>query len=283
MSLESTDNANQVVPGLYLVGTPIGNLADFSARGRKVLSEVDVVLAEDTRRTRQLLNHFEIKVATRSFHAHSSDDSTMKLAKEIAAGATMALVSDAGMPTISDPGAVLVDAIRKEHGSIFVVPGPTAISSALSLCGLRADHFQFLGFISRKGKDRKLRLADIANSHLASVLYESPNRVRELVEDFAARIPDRRIALVREITKRFEETVRGTPAEVLSQLPEQNKGEFVVVVEAARIEISDGSEHYPLIQALVAEGVSAKSIGRVLSTAGLMKKNLAYSMAESLK
>ena len=124
---------------------------------------------------------------------------------------------------------------------------------------------------------------DIAGASLATVLYESPNRIKELVEDLQTYIPNRRIALVREITKRFEETIRGLPADVLSQLPEQNKGEFVVIVEAAYLETTDGAEHQPLIKAMVEEGISAKSIGRILSDAGVMKKNLAYSIAESLK
>ena len=221
---------------LYIVGTPIGNLGDFSARGKETLAAVDLVACEDTRVTRKLLSHFDIHTKVESFHGHSSDKKRDQLITRLEAGDDVALVSDAGMPTISDPGMRLVEAAHAVAITVVSVPGPSAVVAALSIAGLRADSFTFLGFVPRK-KGRNSFFSELAVAKETSVFFASPHRFKKTATALAETLSDERTVVVaRELTKKFESVVRGSAAEVKEYFddhPDEVRGEFTVVVSKA--------------------------------------------------
>ncbi|MBR3782115.1 MAG: 16S rRNA (cytidine(1402)-2'-O)-methyltransferase [Alphaproteobacteria bacterium] len=208
--------------GLYIVGTPIGNLSDFSPRAIEVLKNVDLIAAEDTRVFGKLATHFDIKTKRVACHEHNEREVVPQLIEKIQSGQSVACVSDAGMPGVSDPGFRLVRAARAAGVSVFVVPGPVAAISALVLSGFPTDRFTFCGFFDEK----KLR-DDNKISHTL-IYYESPNRIMNTIAIMARVMPERQIAIVREITKIHEETIIGYPAELMSITPP--RGEIVIVV-----------------------------------------------------
>ena len=208
--------------GLYIVGTPIGNLSDFSPRAIEVLKNVDLIAAEDTRVFGKLATHFNIKTKRVACHEHNEREVVPQLIEKIQSGQSVACVSDAGMPAVSDPGFRLVRAARAAGVSVFVVPGPVAAISALVLSGFPTDRFTFCGFFDEK----KLR-DDNKISHTL-IYYESPNRIMNTIAIMARVMPERQIAIVREITKIHEETIIGYPAELMSITPP--RGEIVIVV-----------------------------------------------------
>ncbi len=216
---------------LYVVPTPIGNLEDITLRAINVLKEVDFILAEDTRTTSHLLRHLGIEKPMHSHHKFNEHATVSRVAESIAAGRDVALVSDAGTPGISDPGFLLVRKCVEEGIDVVTLPGATALIPAVVQSGFPCDRFCFEGFLPQK-KGRMKRLQELSMEPRTLVLYESPYRVvkclEQLAESFGA---ERRVAVVREITKKFEETVRGTVAEVLEHFREHEpKGEFVIVV-----------------------------------------------------
>ena len=221
----------------YVIATPIGNLEDITLRALRLFKEVDLVLCEDTRVTGKLLAKYEIKTSTMSYHAHSKIQKIDKIIEMIEEGKTLALVSDAGTPTISDPGSLLVSKLREHFGEslkIVAVPGPSALVSALSISGLSSDEFTFLGFLPHK-KGRETLFKEIAESKRVVVFYESPHRILKALEKMISIFPERRIVIAREITKIFEEVISGTPKEVKDHFlsnPVKVKGEFVVMVGA---------------------------------------------------
>ncbi len=221
----------------YVIATPIGNLEDITLRALRLFKEVDLILCEDTRVTGKLLSKYEIKTSTMSYHAHSKIQKIDKIIEMIEDGKTLALVSDAGTPTISDPGSLLVSKLREHFGDtlkIVAVPGPSALVSALSISGLSSDEFTFLGFLPHK-KGRETLFKEIADSKRVVVFYESPHRILKALEKMAILIPERKIVIAREITKIFEELVSGTPKEVQDYFvnnPSKVRGEFVVMVGA---------------------------------------------------
>lgn len=217
---------------LYICGTPIGNLDDITFRAIKVLKNVDLIAAEDTRRTEKLLNHFKIDNRLTSYHEHNEKEKSLQLIKEIKDGYDIALVSDAGMPAISDPGLFLVKKAIEENIEIIPVPGPTALVSALVVSGIKTDRFTFYGFVPRKKNIREEFIDDIKNDQNTAIFYESPYRIKDIYEELAKIIPDRKSALVREITKIHEEKVYGTVAEIYEKIkPREIKGEIVGIVE----------------------------------------------------
>lgn len=226
---------------LYVVATPIGNLQDLSPRALSVLKGVDVILCEDTRVTRKLLAHYDIHVSTMSYHAHSSERVERRVAELVRAGKNLALVSDAGTPAISDPGAKLVSSLRAsfdpEELAVIAIPGPSALSAALSVSGLPASEFVFLGFLPPK-KGRAAIFAEIASSGRTVVLYESPHRVLKTLSALKEHLDSsRKVVVSREISKIFEETVSGSPEEVWEYFhahPEKVRGEFVVLIGNSR-------------------------------------------------
>lgn len=232
----SAGSANSTtVPGtLYVVATPIGNLGDLSARAREVLASVNVIAAEDTRHTRQLLQSCGVDAALTSLHEHNEARKSEELVARLAAGESVALVSDAGTPLISDPGFDLVAAARTKGVPVVVVPGPCAAIAALSIAGLPTDRFAFEGFLPAKSGARKAQLERLASEERTLVFYEAPHRLAEALRDMTSVFGDARSATVsRELTKRFETTYAGTLGE-LSALAERDadmsRGEIVIVV-----------------------------------------------------
>ncbi len=225
-----------VISKLYIVATPIGNLEDITLRALRILKECDVILCEDTRVTRKLLNYYEIEKPLISYHAHSGIAKYDKIFKFLEDGKTLALVSDAGTPTISDPGARLVASVRVKYidsVSIESIPGPSAITAALSVAGVHADSFIFFGFPPRK-KGRETFFDKVAEEEKTVVFYESPHRILKALEKLKEKLHKEKIVtVVREITKIHEEVVQGTADKVLINFiehPDTVRGEFVVII-----------------------------------------------------
>ena len=222
---------------LYVVGTPIGNLSDFSPRAAETLAGVDFIAAEDTRVTVKLLNHFGIKKPLVSYFEHNKQEKGAVICDRIAAGETCALVSDAGMPAISDPGEDLVALCAERGIRVLVVPGPSAVISALAVSGLPTGRFTFEGFLSVNKKSRREHLEQVKNEVRTMVFYEAPHKLPYTLKDMAETFGDRRIALVREITKIHEECIRTTLFEAVKYYEENSpKGEFVLVIDGAKPE-----------------------------------------------
>lgn len=215
---------------LYVVATPIGNLGDITFRAVETLKSVDAVYAEDTRQTRKLLQHYEIATPLASYHAHSSPHKVETVIKRLDAGDRLAIVTDAGTPAISDPGFRLVSAVRSAGHSVIPVPGPSAVTAALSAAEFSADQFTFLGFLPHK-KGRQTLLDRVSKLMQPVVLYESPHRLVKLLTELASRYPEAEVCVARELTKKFEEFRTGTPGELEQWYGEHPpKGEIVVII-----------------------------------------------------
>ncbi len=222
---------------LYIVATPIGNLEDITLRALRILKEVDVVFAEDTRVISKLLARYEIRVSLSRLDANTEMSGAIKVIDLLKEGKSVAFVSDAGTPGISDPGSRLVRAVRESlpEASIEAIPGASSLTAALSIAGVDAQEFLYLGFLPHK-KGRKTALERIASTESTVVLFESTHRILKLMGEFAKHIPARRVVLARELTKMHEEVLGGTPqelADILTNTPVKQKGEFVVIVEAS--------------------------------------------------
>ena len=218
---------------LYLVPTPIGNLDDITLRAIKVLSHVDVILAEDTRTSGKLLKHHEISKPLQSYHIFNEHKTVEKLITRLQGGEVMALISDAGTPSISDPGFLLVREVLKAGLEVSCLPGATAFVPALVNSGLPSDKFVFEGFLPHK-KGRQTRLQKLAEEERTIILYESPHRLIKCLEQLKEHLGDREASVSRELSKMFEETVGGTLSELITHFTEKGvKGEFVVVVAGA--------------------------------------------------
>ena len=219
-------------PGLYLVGTPIGNLQDITLRALETLRAASLVLAEDTRETRKLMERHGLRTPLLSYHKFNEAARVGEVLERLRGGAAIALVTDAGMPGVSDPGARVVAACRAAGQRVWVVPGPSAVTSAVALAGLAAGGFVFGGFLPVKPGARRRRLAELGGGDLPLVLFESPYRLLRLVDEVEAVLGPRRLVVAREMTKHFEEVVAGPPAEVRAAFARRAvKGELVVVVE----------------------------------------------------
>lgn len=234
-------------PGtLYLVATPIGNLEDMTLRGLRTLRECDVVAAEDTRRTGQLLAHFGISKPLLSYFQFNEARRSEQILERLSRGEKVALVTDAGTPGISDPGERVVRACVAAGLRVESVPGPCALVTALTASGLPTDEFHFVGFLPHKSGQRRKLLAEARQIPGTLALYESPYRVLKLLEELRDVLPGRNVVLARELTKKFEEFLRGTPEELLQQLGTRSiKGEFVVLVAPPQVGSSGPSEAKP--------------------------------------
>ena len=217
---------------LYLVATPIGNLEDMTVRALRILKEVDVIAAEDTRNTKKLCNYFEIATPLVSYHEHNLEAGGEKLLTYLRDGKAVALVSDAGLPCISDPGADIVEKALMEGFAVVPVPGANAALTALIASGLIPQPFYFFGFLNRNKKERRLQLEKLAKREETILFYEAPHRLKEALKDLQLVLGNRRIVLARELTKKFEEFLRGTIEEAIEWVESNEvRGEFVVVVE----------------------------------------------------
>lgn len=226
------------MPKLYTVATPIGNLEDITLRALRVLNEVDIILCEDTRVTKKLLQKYDIVTPTLSYHSHSKLSKVEKIFSLLEEGKNLALVSDAGTPTISDPGSLLISQIRKrfeQSVEIITIPGASALTAALSVSGVPASEFLFLGFLPHK-KGRQKLFKEIAESKRTVVFYESPHRILKTLESLKSSLGGvKEVVIARELTKIHEEVFSGTPDELLAILkehPKKQKGEFVVIIRS---------------------------------------------------
>jgi 16S rRNA (cytidine1402-2'-O)-methyltransferase len=223
-----------LTPGtLYLVATPIGNLEDITLRALRTLKECDLVAAEDTRRTGQLLRHLGISKPLLSYFKFSEARRSEQILERLQRGEKIALVTDAGSPGISDPGERVVKAAIAAGLRVESVPGPSALVAALTASGLATDEFHFIGFLPHKSGQRRKKLEGLRNFEGTLILYESPYRVEKLLEELKEVFGGRQVVLARELTKRFEEFLRGTPSELLEQIRSRGaRGEFVVLISA---------------------------------------------------
>ena len=256
---------------LYLVGTPIGNMQDLSPRAIEVLSHVDLVACEDTRRTGLLLSHFGISAKLMSYHEHNKAAAGSKIIARLKEGAEIALVSDAGMPSISDPGEDLVKLCIEEGVDVTAIPGPVAGITALVLSGMDTRHYYFEGFLPVETKERKERLAVVSETSVTTILYEAPHRLLKTLSDLEqAGMGERRIAACRELTKKYEEVIRGTVKEVTAHFENvPPKGEFVLILEGApkndAIPKLSPEERRNVILDLESKGLSTKDIAKTLA------------------
>ncbi|WP_110602361.1 16S rRNA (cytidine(1402)-2'-O)-methyltransferase [Salinicola lusitanus] len=273
---------------LYVVATPIGNLEDLSARAGRVLAEVDAIAAEDTRHTQRLLRHLGVERPLISLHEHNETARVDQLRRRLLRGEQLALVSDAGTPLISDPGFVLVRELRRSGCRVVPVPGPCALVAALSAAGLPTDRFTFEGFLPAKSGARRKRLEAGAWREETRVFYESPHRIRDLLDDLAAVVGERQVVLARELTKTFETLLEGSASELLAIMdadPDQARGEFVVMLAGSppKEASADDAEGEVLLRALLAEEVAVKSAAAIaVRLLGGRRKHW-YQMALSIK
>jgi 16S rRNA (cytidine1402-2'-O)-methyltransferase len=271
---------------LYVVATPLGNLGDLSPRAADTLKRVAAVAAEDTRHSKPLLNHAGSQAELVSFHAHSSDRALERILRILSKGGDVALITDAGTPAISDPGVVLVAAARERGIPIVTIPGPTAVAASLAVSGIPGDRYSFLGFLPRKGSDRRRLLDLIAKSEWTVVVFEAPNRVTQLLADLIEVCgPERRVAVSRELTKVFEETRSGTLQDLSEHYAEAPvRGEVTVVVagtgkpraEEPRVDPSDRAK------ALLASGLSRKDVAERVAEETGISRNAAYRLVNEL-
>lgn len=276
MSLTSDD---PLTPGLYICPTPIGNLEDITLRVLKALMLSDIVAAEDTRHSLKLLNHYGIRNHLISYHEHNVKKRGPELVEAIQAGKAVALVSDAGMPGISDPGADIIRLCIDQNLPVVVLPGPSASITALVASGLNTERFIFCGFPERSGKRRKELLQSMVLQEGTVIMYESPHRIAETLKELLAMNGDLPAVLGREITKRYEEYIRGTFSSILESLERKPaKGELVLLFEGKPVEHQRGVNLSERIGELTASGMGNKEIAKVLSGESGIGKNEIYQM-----
>lgn len=271
---------------LFVVGTPIGNMDDITFRQLETLKNVNFIAAEDTRVTLKLLNRYDIKKQLVSYHGHSSSSIAESIADRIENGEDAAIVTDAGMPCISDPGEILVKICAQRNIDIKVVPGPSAVISAVAVSGLSTSRFSFEGFLSVNKKQRLEHLESIKNDTRTLVFYEAPHKLRNTLEDFLKYFGDRKISLCRELTKIYEEVLRMTISEAISYYENKNpKGEYVLVIEGAPEQKS--MEELTLLQAvklvssLIDDGMKSSEACKKIAKETQFSKSVLY--AELLK
>jgi 16S rRNA (cytidine1402-2'-O)-methyltransferase len=272
-----------------LIGTPIGNLGDLSPRAADVLRRADVIACEDTRRTRNLLSHLGVPAGgrLRAVHEHNEAEMAPALVDEVRAGRTVAYASDAGMPTVSDPGAVLVRACLDAGLPVEVVPGPSAVTTALALSGFPAHRFVFEGFLARKGKERTAQLGAIAAESRPVVLFEAPGRVAATLADLARACGEERaVWMGRELTKKFEETFRGDLAGAAARATAtEPRGEHVIVVGGATVarRVVTAADLERAVQDALDRGLSARDAAAEVAAVLGAPKRAAYETAVRLR
>jgi 16S rRNA (cytidine1402-2'-O)-methyltransferase len=261
---------------LSVCATPIGNLEDVTLRVLRELAEADVVLCEDTRRTRNLLDRHGISARLMSYHEHNEAARTAELLPRLVAGERVALVSDAGLPAISDPGARLVAAALEAGVVVTVLPGPSAVETALVVSGLAGSRYQFLGYLPRGEKARAALWEELAAAGWPSVAFESPRRLPATLRSLAAVAPERLVAVCRELTKQFEEVVRGPASEVAQRFSEPPKGEITIVIGAGEGAAPDDREAHAAVAELAALGVGRRQAAELVSRLTGVPRNRLY-------
>ena len=271
---------------LYIVATPIGNLADISLRALEILRSVDLIAAEDTRHTRKLLSHYDIHKPLISYHEHNAQERGGELLERIAGGRSIALVTDAGTPGISDPGMLLIEAALRRGMEPVGIPGATALISALIASGLPAQPFAFLGFPPARGSDRRRFFTQYAGMAMTLVLYESPRRLERTLADMLEGWGDRRIAVAREITKLHEEFFRGLVSEALVHFEGGVRGEVTLVVDGAGKEATgaaDTGDWKDELRALLGQGRSSKEAAAEIAGLFGIARRVVYQAAVEMK
>ncbi|GIW48436.1 MAG: ribosomal RNA small subunit methyltransferase I [Deltaproteobacteria bacterium] len=267
---------------LYIVATPIGNLEDITLRALKTLKEVDIIACEDTRVTRKLLSKYDIEKPLVSYHEYNEQQKARELISLLESGKNIALVSDSGTPGISDPGYRIVTLASQKGIEVIPVPGPCAAIAALSVSGLPTTRFAFFGFLPKSPKRRKEFLESIREYPETLVFYESPNRILETLKDIIEILGDRNVSISRELTKVFEESLKGKASSVLETLSQRQsiKGEITVVVEGKRYEETElGQEIERELKELREKGLSLKEAVKTVSKEPGISKNLVYKKA----
>jgi len=264
---------------LFIVATPIGNLEDLSPRARQTLADVDLIAAEDTRHTGRLLSHFGVKTRLLALHDHNEADRAQVVVDELVSGKSVALVSDAGTPLISDPGYRLVQAAHEAGITVSPIPGPSALTAALSVAGLPTDRFCFEGFLPARTKARRDRLADLANESRTMVFYESVHRADDCLDDLIEAFgPERPASIGRELSKMHEQAILATLAELRKRLADgkiTQKGEFVIVVAGADA-AAEGSIEVDRLLAELKGKLPDKDVARIVSNVTGEKRNALY-------
>jgi len=271
---------------LYVVATPLGNLGDLSPRAADTLKRVAAVAAEDTRHSKPLLHHAGSHAELISFHEHSSDRALARILRILAEGRDVALITDAGTPAISDPGVALVAAARERAIQVVTIPGPNAVAASVSVSGIPGDRYLFLGFLPRKGSDRRRFLLTAAHSEWTVVIFEAPNRITQLLADLAEVCgPERLVAVSRELTKVFEETRAGTLRELSDHYAEAPaRGEVTVVLSGTGKQRVEEQAPDPTERAktLLGEGLSRKDVAERLAEETGISRNTAYKLVNEL-
>lgn len=275
------------MPGkLYIVATPIGNLEDITLRALRVLKEADVIAAEDTRVTRKLLSHYDIHTQMTAYHQHSKGERSEEIVEMLVEGKTVALVSDAGTPGISDPGHELIALCIAADVPIESVPGPTAMIPAVVVSGLSTAHFAFDGFPPRKDSDRRAFFRSLSSETRSIVLYESPLRLGKTLQAILKELGDRRISVAREVTKLFEEIFRGSVSEAIEHFAGKVRGEIVVVIEGGVAEEAVGDVDALLsarLSELMGSGISERDAVRQCAVELKLPKRVVYAKALGMK
>jgi 16S rRNA (cytidine1402-2'-O)-methyltransferase len=267
------------MPGTLIVcATPIGNLGDLSARLADTLGNADVIYAEDTRRTAKLLNHLGLSTPMKSFFAGNEKVRLNELAEELSSGHTVALVSDAGTPVVSDPGASAVATAVRVGAVVTAIPGPSAVTTALAASGFNGDRFVFAGFLPRKGKDRSAAIEEVVGERRTIVLFAAPSRVDRDLSDLAVACqPERRVVVARELTKLHEELWRGSihDAAIEFSTPGRAKGEFTIVIDGAEPVRASMEDAITAANSLIGDGSSTSdAVREVASTYGVSRREL---------
>ncbi len=272
---------------LYICGTPIGNLEDVSFRLISTLKEVDLILAEDTRTTRKLLSRYDIKKKDiLSYHQYSDTGKISYIISLLNKGKTAALVSESGMPAIQDPGYRIIGECIEKNISLAVIPGPSASLSALILSGLPTDSFLFVGFLSKKCEKRKEKIVELSGLPYTLIIYESPNRIERLIGELIPRLGNRRAALVREMTKIYEEAIRGDLGQILEEIRSRKiKGEVVLVVEGSKGELIKeytSEEIEKQFIKLISQGINKKNALKILKSRYDIDRQKLYNISTKI-
>ena len=277
---------------LYICGTPIGNLEDITLRSLKILKEVNLIAAEDTRHTLKLLNHYQINTKVTSYYEYNKFKKAPYLVEILKNGQDIALVSDAGMPGISDPGYVLIDLALKNNIKIIPVPGVSALITALVVSGLPTDKFVFEGFLPRKIKERKRYFKSIENEERTIIFYETPHRLKKALKDMLEILGDRKVVIARELTKLYEEIIRGKLSQVLTEISTKEvKGEITLIVQGGIKKKENSSTDFLIKECIIEEylkklknqGYSNKEIIKITQEKLNIPKNLIYKKLLEMK
>jgi 16S rRNA (cytidine1402-2'-O)-methyltransferase len=268
--------------GLYVVATPIGNLEDISYRAVRILTEADLVAAEDTRHSRVLLSHYNISTPMQAVHEHNETQVTGQILERITNGEAVALISDAGTPLISDPGYRLVQAAREANLPVHVVPGASAVTAALSVAGLPPDRFAFEGFLPSKTSARRKKLESLGRETRTLVFFESSHRIEDSIDDMSKAFGEQRLAAVcRELTKKFETVLRAPLAEISEQLAQdknQTRGEFVVVVDGFEGSEDEALSNAHIMATALLEFLPASQAARIAAKLNDVPRRKVYQM-----